>query len=341
MKIAFLSLYYGGSSRGAETFVSELSLRLAKNNSVDIISGNSKKLDNWPILWRLFLDPQGIGVLLFTSKNIGKIWKEKYDVIIPMDGGWQALIVRKLTWLYGGKVVISGQSGKGWFDRINILSCPNVFVSLSHWSQEKLKWMNPFIKYEYISNGVDLDKFKSNGSSFQPHIKKPIVLAVGAFTEQKRLDLTIKSVSKLDNVSLLIVGGGGDLKDKLEVEGKDLLGDRFEILSVPFEKMPEIYRTANVFTLPSASSESFGNVLVEAMASGLPVVATDDPIRKEIVGDAGLLVDPTNTEEYAKTLEKALETNWGDKPRKQAEKFSWDKIAEQYETLFKNLLKQK
>jgi len=75
------------------------------------------------------------------------------------------------------------------------------------------------------------------------------------------------------------------------------------------------------------------------MATGLPVVATNDPIRHEIVGDAGILVDPTNTEEYAEALQKALDTNWGNKPRKQAEKFSWDEIAEKYDNLFKELTK--
>jgi glycosyltransferase involved in cell wall biosynthesis len=109
------------------------------------------------------------------------------------------------------------------------------------------------------------------------------------------------------------------------------------MVSVPFEKMPEIYRMADVFTLPSASSESFGNVLVEAMASGLPVVATDDPVRREIVGEAGIFIDPTNTDEYAKALQKALDTNWGDAPRRQAEKFSWDSIAQKYEELMVSL----
>jgi glycosyltransferase involved in cell wall biosynthesis len=105
--------------------------------------------------------------------------------------------------------------------------------------------------------------------------------------------------------------------------------------------MPEVYRSADVFTLPSASSEAFGNVLVEAMATNLPVVATNDPIRHEIVGEAGILIDPENTEEYAAALQKALEINWGEKSRKQAEKFSWDKIALKYEELFLSLTKRK
>ena len=101
--------------------------------------------------------------------------------------------------------------------------------------------------------------------------------------------------------------------------------------------MSEVYRRANLLVFPTVPWESFGIVLIEAMASGLPVVATDDPIRREIVGDAGLFVDPTNIEEYAKAIEKALSTDWGDKPRKQAEKFSWDIIASSYEELFKNI----
>ena len=79
--------------------------------------------------------------------------------------------------------------------------------------------------------------------------------------------------------------------------------------------------------------EAFGIVYVEAMASGLPVVATDDENRREIIGDAGLFVDPENIEEYAQTLGKALKTDFGEKPRQQAKKFSWDKIASQYEQI--------
>ena len=163
-------------------------------------------------------------------------------------------------------------------------------------------------------------------------------MSVGAFTEQKRHNLVIKAVSKLDNVNLIIAGGGGDKKEDIKILGEKLLGkDRFELFQVDHNKMPEIYQRADAFTLASKPYESFGIVLVEAMASGLPVVATDDPIRREIVGDAGLFVDPENVEEYASTLEKALSINWGDKPRRQAVKFDWDKIAESYEKLFEDI----
>ena len=56
---------------------------------------------------------------------------KKYDIVIPVDGGWEPAFIRIATWIYGGKMVISGQSGKGWDDRNNLWSFPNVFISIS------------------------------------------------------------------------------------------------------------------------------------------------------------------------------------------------------------------
>lgn len=337
MKIAFLNIYQNKVNRGSETFVQELSQRLSKNHTVKIISDYkidwSRKDMSGTWQRRLFIDYWSLLIARFTLSVIPNLLKNKFDIVFPLNGGWQVAIVRIVTWLYRGKMLISGQSGMGWDDRNNLWSFPNTFVALSSKALTWVRKVNPFVKTIYIPNGVDLKKFIFKGESFKVALKKPIVLAVGAFTEQKRLDLVIKAVSKIGNASLLIAGGGGELRDKIYDLGVKSLRDRFRVISVPFEKMPEIYRSADVFTLSSSSSEAFGNVLVEAMASGLPVVATNDPIRKEIVGDAGILINPTNIEQYTEALRKALEINWGNKPRKQAEKFDWDKIVKQYEEL--------
>ncbi|EKD94483.1 MAG: glycosyltransferase [uncultured bacterium] len=304
MKIAIINKYQNKVNRGAETFVAELSKRLSKNHQVDVLN----KINFW----------------------------KKYDLIIPTNGRLQVFIVRILTWLTGSKMIVSGQSGVGIDDRLNLYAMPDVFVALSNFAAEKSKKRNPFVKVVCIPNGVDLSKFAPQGVTLLSREK--IVLSVGAFTEQKRHELVIKAVSKLKNVKLIIAGGGGDLKNKIyELGIKNLGKERFEIIETTNDKMPEIYRRASIFTLASKTYESFGIVFVEAMASGLPVVATDDPIRREIVGDAGLFVDPTDTDAYVKTIEKALNTDWGNKPRKQAEKFSWDIIAKSYEELFTEL----
>lgn len=313
MRIVFLNKYQNKVRRGAETFVYELSKRLSKNHQVDVIADIN------------YLD----------------ILRGKYDIIIPTNGRFQVILVRKIAWITGAKTIVSGQSGIGWDDRINLYCFPNVFVALSSRALNWAKKVNPFVKSVYIPNGVDLTRFKNEDlsrSAIRIKNGKKTVLAVGAFTEQKRLNLAIDAVSKLDDVSLVIAGGGGEKKQEITDYGLKILGkDRFKVISVPFKEMPEVYRSADIFTLPSASSEAFGNVLVEAMAMNLPVVATDDSVRREIIGEAGLFVDPTDIESYAKAIKTALEKDWGDIPRKQAEKFSWDEIAKKYEELFVDL----
>ncbi|MBP9759185.1 glycosyltransferase family 4 protein [Candidatus Dojkabacteria bacterium] len=307
MKIAIINKYQFKVNRGAETFVTELAKRLAVKHEVDIL----------------------------TKINFSK----KYDIIIPTNGRGQAFLTRVVAWLTGSKMVISGQSGVGLDDRLNLYSMPDAFVPLSSHALKQSKKRNPFVKSVYIPNGVDLNKFVVKSNKNNQSIKT--VLSVGAFTEQKRHELVIKAVSKLTNVKLIIAGGGGDKKEEIKMLGEKMLGsERFEIIETTNDKMPAVYNRANVFTLASKTYESFGIVLVEAMASGLPVVATDDPIRKEIVGDAGFFVDPTDIDAYATTIEKALNTDWGNKPRKQSEKFDWDVIAESYEKLFNEIVKK-
>lgn len=308
MKIAFINIYQNKVFRGAETFIAELSKRLANNYEVDIL----------------------------MSADLKRIWNEKYDVVIPTNGRLQSFLIRMITWLYGGKVIISGQSGAGLDDRLNLYSFPNYFIALTDY---QLKWaerINPFVKITKIPNGVDLRFFTFKGLTLQD---RRTILSVGAFTNEKRHDLTIKAVARLNdkNINLIIAGGGGDRKLDIKTLGERLLGKRFKVLSISHDKMPEIYEKASILVFPSVPWESFGIVMLEAMACGIPVVATDDPIRREVVGDAGVLVDPTDINSYAKAIKKALEINWGEKPRNQAKKFDWDIIASSYENLLRNL----
>jgi glycosyltransferase involved in cell wall biosynthesis len=331
MKIAFLNIYQNSTYRGVETFIDELASRLSTKHKVDIIVGNRKVPGRWPILWRTFCDPQGLVIAGFTLRNLKRIWKEKYDVVIPTNGGWQPAFIRLITWLYGGKMLISGHSGMGWDDRNNLWSFPNVFIALSKKAEVWAKKVNPLIKVVKIPNGVDLKKFKPNGQKIRVGLKPPVILCVGALTKTKRIDLTIKAVNKLNNVSLLVAAGGGDREKEITSLGKKLLGDRFKIIKVPYREIPKLYRSVDLFTLASDPYYSFEIVLIEAMATNLPVVANRDEIRREIVGRAGILVDPENTEAYAIALENALKLRWGRRPLLQARKFDWDEIAAAYE----------
>ena len=337
LKIAFVNAYQNKVNRGAERFVVEVAKRLSRSCEVSLLSGNFVFRKRWPLLWRIFVDLSGLSILFFTLGKLPDIWNQKFDVVIPLNGGWQAVLIRLITWFYGGKMVVVGQSGIGWDDRVNLWTHPDVFVGISTKACDWARKINPWVKSTYLPNGVDMNKFKFSGKKFSTELGRPRVLCVGALTSAKRIDLAIGAVAKLKEVGLLVVGNDDEERETLLNSGKDLLGNRFQLMSVGLEQMPAIYRSADIFTLPSLPSHSFEIVLVEAMAMGLPVVANDDPIRREIVGDAGLLVDPTNLDSYAKALKKALDMPRDGRYRRQAEKFDWDEIAKKYEGLFLEL----
>lgn len=314
MKIVFLSRYQNQFERGAEIFVKELSKRLAKNHLVDVLVGKD-------------------------ADSIVKVLSGGYDIVIPVNGRLQGLKMSLFRLIGGYKLLISGHSGRGWDDILNIaIAKPDIFVALTDsmlkWAK-KWAWGTRLIK---IPNGIDLQKFSPEGEKINIDLEKPIVLSVGALVWYKHHERVIEAISRLDDVSLLVVGDG-DLKDKLQEMGNKTLGKRFKIMNPKYQDMQKLYRSVDLFTLPSWDREAFGIVYLEAMASGLAVVAPNDLSRKEIIGDGGLLVNVENSAEYAKSIQEALNRNWGNKPRQQAMKFSWEKVANKYDRLIQEFNK--
>ena len=312
LKVAFLCYGFGTVNRGVETYVGELTKRLQRNFEITILSGED-------------------------SENLQKIVKGNFDLVIPTNGRMQALkaSIGRFTGKY--KLLIPGQSGIGRDDIWNILICvPDIYVALTdheaNWAQ-KWAWKTRLVK---IPNGVDLVKFNPQGRKIDINLPKPIVLSVGALEWYKHHALAIEALSKLDQGSLLIIGAGSELEN-LNKLGQEKLSGRFKIISVKFEEIPDYYRSADLFTLPSWDRESFGIVYVEAMASGLPVVGPDDSSRREIINKAGILTDVNDGNKYAEAIKKALAKKWGQIPRQQAEKFSWDKIADEYKKLIEEI----
>lgn len=313
MKILILSRYQDSVNRGVETFAYELSKRLSQNHQVVILSGSD-------------------------SDSLSKMVSGGYDVVMPLNGRMQALkaSIGRLPGKY--KLVIGGHSGIGRDDIWNIAVCkPDVFVALTEHQADWAKKWALGSKVVKIPNGIDLEKFSPKGAKFEMNLKNPIILSVGALVWYKHHERTINALSSLKKGSLLVVGSGQE-KEKLEKLGKEKLGRRFKIVTVSYEDMPDVYRACDFFALPSWDRESFGIVYLEAMATNLPVIAPDDASRREIIGSAGAYTDVSDPKKYAQAIKEALEKKWDNIPRTQAEKFSWDKIAVQYEECLKNCL---
>jgi phosphatidylinositol alpha-mannosyltransferase len=114
--------------------------------------------------------------------------------------------------------------------------------------------------------------------------------------------------------------------------------------SVPNDQLPRYHAAADVFVAPATGRESFGYILVEAMASGLPVVASRIPGYDEVVreGVDGLLVPPSNPPALATALERVLgdpdmARRFGESGRKRAGEFSWDRIAARLEPIYRRV----
>lgn len=288
MKVAILSYYSGSWSRGAETWAYNLQKRLEDKIQIEIISG-----------WKSFIP------FYWFSSNI----------IVPVNGRFQALLTRVVCWLTGKPMVIFGNSGPGADDKWNLLCCPDVFVvSVQYQAEWAQKFKLPWTKIQLIHHAVDTQKFSPSAKKARSNI----VLAVAADTPAKRIGLVAAAVKLLPKVKFLHIGG--------------------DPRQSKYNELPDIYRQASVFCLVPVPWQAFGLVYLEAMACNLPVVTTDDPIRREIVGPAGVFVkNPEDPKELSLAIKKALETDWKDIPRQQALKFSWDKIAIQYQDLFNSL----
>lgn len=340
--IAILSFYSGLVDRGVETFAYEMSKRLSKKHKITIFQAGSKiqnpnirtyqikshaKIPQTTknILSTIYLDIQSLKILFFTLKTLSRLSVGKYDVIVPLNGGWQMVLVRIFSMMTKSKVLVSGHAGIGADDAWNIFFHPDVFVALTHAEEKWAKRLTNEVKIKTIANGVDLSKFHPNVLPKRIKLSKPIVICASALVPYKRIDMTIKAVAKSNNLSLLLIGEGQE-HGYLDTLGKRLLGDRYLRLVVPYQEMPGYYKAADVFTLAS-KTEAFGISYVEAMACNLPVVTTNDQSRTEIIGDAGILTDPQDTSMYAKDLQLAAKTNYRNIPYNQALKFSWNKIA--------------
>lgn len=314
MRIIFLSRYQNIIERGAENFVKELTLRLSKKHQADILTGSE-------------------------ADSISIVLKGKYDVVIPINGRLQSLKASLARLIGGYKLLITGHSGIGRDDIWNItIAKPDVFVALTDYMAKwakKWAWASKVVK---IPNGIDLSKFSPEGPKIKIDLPRPVILSVGALVWYKYHDRLIRAVGKLGKGSVLIVGEGEE-KEKLKKLGERILGKKFNIASFDYKDMPKVYRSCDLFTLPSWSREAFGIVYLEALASGLGVVAPDDTSRREIIGNAGIFVDVSDVDHYTKAIAKALAIDWSKKARIQAEKFSWDEIARKYEMVMQDMVK--
>ena len=191
-----------------------------------------------------------------------------------------------------------------------------------------------------IPNGVDLGRFRpgeADRAAFGLPSDAPIVLMVSALIASKNVREGVAAVAAIPN-AVLVVAGDGPQRDEIHDLARQLLPDRFINLTVSADRMPDLYRASDVF-LHLSVDESFGNVFIEAMATGLPVVAYESDRTRWIVGDDAFFADRSDPASLPAKLASALkaESDLSDAMCRRAQSFGWPAIAAQYETFFREL----
>lgn len=171
----------------------------------------------------------------------------------------------------------------------------------------------------------------------------PYVLSVGMWTPRKNLLRLLEAFASIDAASsgkLVLVGGGGWSEEPLRRAVKALhIEHRVALIGfVPEEHLPALYSGATAFAFPSLY-EGFGLPVLEAMACGCPVVASNATAIPEVTGDAAVLVEPQDTGAWAEALRRvvgdpALRARLRDAGLHRAAAFTWAQAARRLEAIF-------
>ena len=195
-------------------------------------------------------------------------------------------------------------------------------------------------EYRIIPNGVELDRFERAEPYEQLRDGVLNILFVGRLEERKGLIHLLKAYHRLRkrhvDARLLVVGAGPKLREYRRYVGLRGIRDVEFLGRVTDEEKARYFASADVFCAPATGQESFGIVLLEAMAAGVPIVASDIHGYKQVVqrGVQGLLVEPRKPRAlaaalYTLALDPELRDRMGEAGRARAPEFSWERVTEQ------------
>ena len=202
-----------------------------------------------------------------------------------------------------------------------------------------------------MPNGVDTDTFSPGPDrrGLRAELGIPGNAVVAAFVATldrahhfKRVDVAIEALARARTDELhMIVAGGGELLDGFRADAAAAgVGARVHFLGrVPHAELPEVLRASDLFVLTTEPPESFGIVLIEAMACGLPVIATNYPgVRAVVDSSTGILVPAGDSAAVAEALDRMAgaeavgRADMGDAGRAKAEHlWAWPALLDRME----------
>jgi glycosyltransferase involved in cell wall biosynthesis len=221
----------------------------------------------------------------------------------------------------------------------------SALVACSEGLKERALLFMPSVSIDVIPNGVELDRFFPTGTSEKSKVLR--LLTVGRLSVTKRIDLLIDAVEILHRTAcklhLTIVGGGQMERQLRKIVAERELGEVIKLTGrISSEKIPELYRRNDIF-ISASMQEGMSNAMLEAMASGLPIVTTRCEGLAELIDGNGLVIEKDNIEEIAKAVKRLADNpelykQMSVAARKQAEKFDWVNVASSYIEQYRKII---
>ncbi|HCL00652.1 MAG TPA: hypothetical protein DHW42_11185 [Candidatus Marinimicrobia bacterium] len=201
-------------------------------------------------------------------------------------------------------------------------------------------------KIHVIKNGINpifriLDKETSRKALQLPNTK--IILFIGHLIKTKGIDYLIEALTNFDkniNFKLYLIGSGEEKENFIQIIKEKNLSEVADFVgSVNHSELVYWYNAADVLCLPSLR-EGIPNVILEALACGTPVVATDISNNSDIINKSnGILVEPKNSIQLASALKKVLSNTWDrTEISESVNNFNWNKNSIKYFELIKKVI---
>lgn len=207
--------------------------------------------------------------------------------------------------------------------------------------------------YAIIPNGVDVDFFSGPCAPIERFADgKFNILFVSRLERRKGLAHLVRAFGRLKwsypQLRLIVVGGGNPGEEVLGAISEQSMEDVEFAGSVSGEELRRYYHTADLFCAPATGRESFGIILLEAMAAAKPIVASDiDGFRRVLTdGQEGLLVPPRDEEALAGALKRLIDSpelrrTLGASGPVTADHYRWERVADQVEAVYADVLQRR
>jgi glycosyltransferase involved in cell wall biosynthesis len=221
----------------------------------------------------------------------------------------------------------------------------SALVACSDGLKDRALLFMPSVSIDVIPNGVELDRFFPAGTEENSEVIR--LLTVGRLSVTKRIEMLIDVIEILHRtackISLTIVGGGNMEQQLRKIVAERDLRDVIKITGrMDSKKMPELYRQNDIF-VSASMQEGMSNAMLEAMASGLPIVTTRCEGLSELIDGNGIIVEQENIEYIVKAVKKLIDNpnlrkQMSVAARKQAEKFDWANVAQSYIEQYRKII---